>query len=245
MLKVLNKCTVIRGVFIDPRWSHSMWLRDRMTVTKIAEKGVNFKERPRTEYSSKYRKKGCAGVLEIDKIGVRKRDWENLGRKGRAHHWEKIPSLQSLSKMADVQVSFSQEFIWTIFKWITHSKKYFPYICVWLLFIHLLFLQRFLTVGFLISHCLKNNVYRPHAVMTVSVQSLFSAAVAGRPAVNSREQLRRPPELQFLNRGSGQQISDMRYRFCMYWNRTKLSELNITCVWTCNSRTQLLDTFMF
>ena len=35
-------------------WGHSMWLRDRMTATKIAEIGVNFKERPRTEYSSKY-----------------------------------------------------------------------------------------------------------------------------------------------------------------------------------------------
>ena len=90
----------------------------------------------------------------------------------------------------------------------------------------------------------------------VSARSLFSAAVAGRPAVNSREQLRRPHTLilSWTNllclteqQISEQLISDVRYRFCMYWNRTELSELselNITCVWTCNSRTQVLDTFM-
>ena len=93
-------------------------------------------------------------------------------------------------------------------------------------------------------------------VMTVSARSLFSAAVAGRPAANSREQLRRPHTLilSWTNllclteqQISEQLISDVRYRFCLYWNRTELSELselNITCVWTCNSRTQVLDTFM-
>ena len=47
--------------------------------------------------------------------------------------------------------------------------------------------------GFFNLSLSQNNVYRPHAVMTVSARSLFSAADAGRPAVNSREQLRRPP----------------------------------------------------